>query len=160
MPAAVRDAAEGAIYEAGLAATQALSEIGRRIAANTGALLAIDYGYAATQTDETLQAVSRHQFADPLDHPGEIDLSAHVDFGALAEAAQGLKLKTLPLATQGDFLRRLGINERAAQLARANPGEAASIAAALERLTAPAAMGDLFKVFCTHSSGLEPFGFA
>jgi len=160
MPEPVRDAPDGAVFETSLAATHALTEIGSRIAASRGALLAIDYGYATTQTGETLQAVSRHEFADPLDHPGEVDLSAHVDFGALADAAKTLTLTVPPLATQGDFLRRLGIAQRAEQLVRANPGEAANIAAAVDRLTGPAQMGDLFKVFCAHSPGLQPAGFA
>jgi NADH dehydrogenase [ubiquinone] 1 alpha subcomplex assembly factor 7 len=160
MPAAVRDAPDGAVYEAGLAATQALTEIARRVSANGGAILAIDYGYGETQPGETLQAVARHQFADPLDHPGEVDLSAHVDFGALAEAAHATGLKTMSLATQGEFLTRLGINERAAQLIRSNPGELANIEAGVHRLTDAAQMGDLFKVFCAHSPGLEPLGFA
>jgi NADH dehydrogenase [ubiquinone] 1 alpha subcomplex assembly factor 7 len=160
LPEPVRNAEPGAVYEAAFAAGQVLESIGRRVASNGGALLAIDYGYAATQTGETLQAVSRHKYADPLDHPGEVDLSAHVDFSALATAARTIKLTTTPLATQGDFLRRLGIAERAAQLARANPAEAANVDAALRRLTESAQMGDLFKVFCAHSPGLVPPGFA
>lgn len=160
MPASVRDSEDGAVYEANLAATEVMKSIGGRVASNGGALLAIDYGYAATQIGETLQAVSRHKYADPLDHPGEVDLSAHVDFGALADASHALRLTTPPIATQGDFLRRLGIAERAAQLARANPAEAANLDAALHRLTDSTQMGDLFKVFCAHSPGLVPPGFS
>jgi NADH dehydrogenase [ubiquinone] 1 alpha subcomplex assembly factor 7 len=159
MPAAVREAEPGEVYEAGLAARDVVIRLGRRIAGQQGALLAIDYGYAETRTGETLQAIRSHAFADLLESPGEADISAHVDFGALAAAARETGLTVAPLATQGDFLGRLGMNERAAALARANPGQADVVEAARLRLTAPAQMGELFKVFCGHSGKLEPLGF-
>ncbi|HVW92006.1 MAG TPA: SAM-dependent methyltransferase [Devosia sp.] len=159
LPAAVRDAPEGAVYEAGLAANEVMSRLAKAVARRGGAILAIDYGYAETQPGETLQAVRRHAYADPLEAPGETDLSAHVDFGALAETAHAAGLATAKLATQGDFLKELGIVARAATLARANPDEAPAINTALERLTGPAQMGNLFKVFCAHSPGLVPQGF-
>src|SRR5690606_24597105 len=98
MPEAVRGAATGEVYEVGLAAADALQRLGQRIARQRGAILAIDYGYAETQTGETLQAVRHHAYADPLAAPGEADLSAHVDFGALARVAADLGLKVEPLA--------------------------------------------------------------
>jgi NADH dehydrogenase [ubiquinone] 1 alpha subcomplex assembly factor 7 len=160
LPEAVRNAAPGAVYEAGLAAVEAMRRLATRIAALGGAILAIDYGYAATRTGETLQAVSRHAYADPLAAPGAADLSAHVDFAALARVAEVAGLVAQPLATQGDFLRRLGIVERADALARANPDQAENIATALHRLTDATAMGELFKAFCAASPGLQPPGFA
>jgi NADH dehydrogenase [ubiquinone] 1 alpha subcomplex assembly factor 7 len=160
LPEAVRDSPEGAVYEAGLAAGEVTSRLARAVSRRGGAILALDYGYAETRTGETLQAVSRHAYADPLESPGEADLSAHVDFGALAAIARAAGLAVEPLAAQGDFLKALGILARAATLARANPGEAASINAALDRLTGPTQMGTLFKVFCAHSPGLQPEGFS
>jgi SAM-dependent MidA family methyltransferase len=159
LPEAVRDAAEGAIYEAGFAAREITTRLATAVARRGGAILAIDYGYAATQPGETLQAVRHHAYADPLEAPGETDLSAHVDFEALGEAARAAGLATLPLANQGGFLANLGIRERAAALSRANPGSADGIHAALDRLTSPTQMGKLFKVFCAHSPGLLPQGF-
>ena len=160
MPEAVRNAAEGETYEVSLAAADALQRLGKRVAAQRGAILAIDYGYAATQTGETLQAIRRHSFADVLDAPGEVDLSAHVDFGALRRFAMDLGLKVEPLATQRDFLGRLGIVERASALARANPGQLDVLAAALRRLTDSSEMGTLFKVFCASAGDVEPIGLA
>ena len=160
LPEAIRDAPEGAVYEAGLAATEVMSRLTRAVSRRGGAILALDYGYAETQTGETLQAVRRHAYADPLENPGEADLSAHVDFGALTTIARAAGLTVDPLASQGDFLKSLGILARAATLARANPGEAAAINAALDRLTGPTQMGSLFKVFCAHSPGLQPEGFS
>ena len=154
LPEAVRDAEQGAVYEAGLAAQDAMQRLGRKIAAQGGALLAIDYGYERTRTGETLQAVRRHAFADPLESPGEADISAHVDFEALGTAARAVGLELAPLRTQDWFLHHLGIEERAAMLSRANPGQAGEIERALARLTGKDQMGELFKVFCAHSPGL------
>jgi NADH dehydrogenase [ubiquinone] 1 alpha subcomplex assembly factor 7 len=160
MPEAVRGALPGEVYEVNLAAADALQRLGKRIASQRGALLAIDYGYTQTQTGETLQAVRRHGFADVLAAPGEADLSAHVDFGALTRVATDLGLRVEPLATQRDFLGRLGIVERASALAQANPGQLDALSAALRRLTDSSEMGTLFKVFCASAGDLEPIGFA
>ena len=160
MPPALADAPLGAVYEVSLAAADAMQRLGTLIAAQRGALLAIDYGYERTQPGETLQAVRRHAFADPLEAPGEADLSAHVDFEALGTVAMGLGLKVEPLATQRDFLARLGIVERATALARANPGQLDAIGASLRRLTHEDEMGTLFKVFCASAGDIEPIGFS
>lgn len=160
MPEAVRAAAPGEVYEVSLASVDVMQRLGKAAARRGGGILAIDYGYPRTRTGETLQAVRRHEFADPLEAPGEADLSAHVDFGALAEVTRKAGLTAQPLVTQGEFLRRLGIAERATALSRANPGEAAAIGAALDRLTGANQMGELFKVFCAASPGLVPPGFA
>ncbi|WP_421759226.1 class I SAM-dependent methyltransferase [Devosia sp.] len=159
LPPALHDSPEGAVYEVSLASADAMQRLGKRISELGGGLLAIDYGYAETQAGETLQAIRRHAFADPLETPGEIDLSAHVDFGALATVATGLGLKPA-LTTQRDFLARLGIVERASALAKANPAQVDTIAAALRRLTDVSEMGTLFKVFAATSGELEPIGFA
>lgn len=158
LPEAVRDAAPGEVYEANLAAQDVMQRLGRRIAAQGGALLAIDYGYERTQTGETLQAVAAHAFAELLENPGEADISAQVDFEALGDAARAVGLAVAPMATQDYFLRHLGIEERAQMLTRANPHHAGEIARALERLTGKDQMGELFKVFCAHSPGLSPPG--
>jgi NADH dehydrogenase [ubiquinone] 1 alpha subcomplex assembly factor 7 len=63
------------------------------------------------------------------------------------------------LLTQGEFLRRLGIEARAAALARARPDRAAVIGRQLERLTRADQMGELFKVACIHSPDWTPPGF-
>ena len=65
-------------------------EIGRRVVRFGGAALIIDYGHVESAIGDTLQAVGRHEFADPLLTPGEVDLTAHVDFQALAQAAESM----------------------------------------------------------------------
>jgi NADH dehydrogenase [ubiquinone] 1 alpha subcomplex assembly factor 7 len=160
IPQAVHGAARGEAYEVSVAAADVMQRLASAVARLGGVILAIDYGYAQTRTGETLQAVRGHAYADPLAAPGKADLSAHVDFGALAEVAKNVGLTVQPLATQSEFLRRLGIIERADTLSKANPGQAADIATALDRLTGPEQMGELFKVFCAASPGLAPPGFA
>lgn len=158
MPEAVRNAELGEVYEANLAAADVMQKLSKIVARQGGAILAIDYGYAKTRTGETLQAIRKHTFVDPLDAPGSSDLSAHVDFGALSEVATTAGLVAHRVTGQGDFLKRLGIVERADMLSRANPGQAPAIAAALRRLTDSAEMGELFKAFVAASPGLEPPG--
>jgi SAM-dependent MidA family methyltransferase len=159
MPAAVQEAQVNEVFEVGLASGEVMKRLAAIVSRQGGAILAIDYGYARTQTGETLQGVRRHQYADVLDAPGEVDLSAHVDFEALGNLAAQAGLAVAPLATQGQFLTRLGINERTKALSAANPGSAADLAAARARLVAPEQMGNLFKVLCAHSPGLQPLGF-
>ena len=159
LPESVRNAPEGSVYEAGLAAAEVMKRLAAAVSRRGGAILAVDYGYAQTQTGETLQAVRNHAYADPLDAPGETDLSTHIDFGTLGDIARATGLTAHPLADQGDFLRDLGITARAVALTKANPGAAADVKAALDRLTSPTEMGTLFKVFCAASPGLAPQGF-
>ena len=160
MPEAVADAEINAVFEVGLANGEVMKRLAGIVSTQGGAILAIDYGYARTQTGETLQGVRKHAYTDVLDAPGEVDLSAHVDFEALGTIAAKAGLAVQPLATQGQFLTRLGITERAKALSAANPGSAADIAAAKARLVAPEQMGNLFKAFCAASPGLRPPGFS
>ncbi|MCP8883908.1 SAM-dependent methyltransferase [Devosia sp. XJ19-1] len=159
MPDAVANAEPDTMLEVCFAAAEVLTRLGKVVSRQGGAVLAIDYGYATTQTGDTLQGVRRHAYADVLEAPGDTDLSAHVDFGALGNVARSTGLATQPLATQGQFLARLGIGERAAALTGANPASAPDIRAAHDRLVGQDQMGTLFKVFCAHSPGLAPVGF-
>ncbi|WP_036260010.1 class I SAM-dependent methyltransferase [Methylocapsa aurea] len=145
--------AHGEILEVGLAASHLMLTLATRIAEQGGALLAIDYGYCEPSRGETLQAVRRHGFADPLHDPGEADLTAHVDFCSLERAARAAGAQVHGPAPQGQWLARLGIFERAAMLrSHADQSQCAAIDAALERLAGtPGAdsatdMARLFKV--------------
>ncbi|MCC6946769.1 MAG: SAM-dependent methyltransferase [Bradyrhizobiaceae bacterium] len=122
-------------------------EIARRIAADGDAALLIDYGHENSGFGDTLQAVRGHKPVDPLQGPSEADLTAHVDFEALARTALREGVHTIGPVTQGQFLRNLGIELRAENLKRGK--DAATVAAvdtALARLTGPSpGMGELFK---------------
>jgi SAM-dependent MidA family methyltransferase len=119
-------------------------EIGRRVATHGGAALIVDYGDAESRGD-TLQALRAHTYADPLQDPGQADLTAHVAFGPLARAAEPAIASAL--VPQGVFLERLGITARAQALARNLSGAALEAhVSAHRRLTHPEEMGNLFKV--------------
>jgi len=139
------DAPIGGVYETSPAALAIAEEIGHAIARKGGAALIIDYGYDRPGFGETLQAVGRHRFKDVLDAPGEIDLSAHVDFTALAAAARRGGAQTFGPVGQGRLLDALGIGARAEKLARLNKNEASLVAGAVDRLASPEQMGTLFK---------------
>ncbi len=143
VPSDLRDAPEHSVCEM-CATGQALTEeIAARVARQGGAALFIDYGYEGPQCGETLQALSRHQPVEPLADPGNADLTAHVDFAALAAAARkGGAICHGPIP-QGLLLQALGIDVRAHQLAQ--HGDAAAIMAARDRLVSDTQMGQLFK---------------
>lgn len=147
--------AAGAILELRHDAPVAL--LARRLARHGGAALIIDYGHAETAPGDTLQALRGHQYADPLADPGEADLTTQVDFAALIRTAHREGAATHGPIGQGEFLRRLGIEARAARLkASATPQQAAGIDAALTRLTAAEEMGTLFKVLGIADPKLGP----
>ncbi|WP_019904952.1 SAM-dependent methyltransferase [Methylobacterium sp. 77] len=122
--------------------------LSRRIVAQGGALLAVDYGHVRPGFGDTLQAVSAHRFTDPLLAPGEADLTTHVDFAALARAASAEGARVDGPLEQAAFLVNLGLNQRADRLKRAaTPEQAEAVDVALARLTASGrrGMGSLFK---------------
>jgi SAM-dependent MidA family methyltransferase len=134
--------------------------LARRLVAQGGAALIVDYGHARPGTGDTLQAVSRHAFADPFEAPGERDLTAHVDFSALAAAARAEGARVFGPVTQGDWLDAMGLPLRAAALAKAAPDRTEEIAEARDRLSAPERMGRLFKAMALVSPAWpEPAGF-
>ena len=144
---ALPDAPKGAIREVCAPALQITAEIAAHIRTHGGAMLVIDYGYASGAGD-TFQAMADHAYADPLAAPGEADLTAHVDFSALAEAAKRAGARPMNLLIQADLLDRLGILARAQRLGmRASPSNRAAIEDAVVRLTdrSPRGMGALFK---------------
>ena len=121
----------------------------------------VDYGHERSAPGDTVQAVRGHAFAPILASPGEHDLTAHVDFEAVAQAATSAGAMTTAVATQRDWLNRLGIGARAAALTNANPERADELATAVQRLTGRDAMGELFKVIAVHARDWsEPAGFA
>lgn len=148
---AFRNASAGALVEDNLPARLTVAETSTRIARHGGVAYWIDYGGWRSQGD-TLQALRQHRPDDPLAHPGEADLTAHVDFEPLAALAQAFAYDT-----QGAVLTRLGIDARAQRLARNLTGAALEgHRAAHHRLTDPSEMGSLFKILAITSAGAPP----
>lgn len=161
LPQPVLDAPDGAVAEICPQGRVLAEAIGRRLGREPGAALIIDYGYARSSVGDSLQALRRHKFHPVLDAPGTADLTAHVDFQSLAEAA--IPARAWGPVDQGDFLRRLGIETRAALLAQAGGAKVETdLMGQLRRLIDPGEMGTLFKVLAlAHPAlplppGLEP----
>jgi NADH dehydrogenase [ubiquinone] 1 alpha subcomplex assembly factor 7 len=154
VPDDLRDAHTASVYEQSSTARKLMRDLAKRLAAQGGVLIAIDYGYHDRAAGDTLQAVHAHAYADPFARPGRSDLTAHVDFSALKHAAQSVRgVKVRGPIDQGDWLVAIGIDLRADQLTRANPGRAAELAAARMRLIHPDQMGSLFKVLGVSGPG-------
>lgn len=152
-------APEGAVQEVSEAARAIVAALAARLARQGGAALLVDYGYAAPAFGDTLQAVRAQETGlDPLAEPGSRDLTAHVDFAALAEAARAAGAASFGPLPQGLFLQRLGLMTRAAMLAQARPRLAGEILSGAERLVAAEGMGRLFKVLalCDSRIGAPP----
>ncbi len=147
-----------AIIELRPEAERIIGRIADIIARNGGGAIIVDYGEDGSLGD-TFQAVRDHLPTDPLAEPGAADLTAHVDFAALAGSAGGVAVTGL--TTQGDFLSRLGIGQRARSLSKSAGGALHEHEAALDRLIGPDQMGHLFKVIGLHPHGSAPLpGFA
>jgi NADH dehydrogenase [ubiquinone] 1 alpha subcomplex assembly factor 7 len=159
LPAALSgiDAADGAIFESRPAASQLIAALAVRARQAPLVALIADYGHRETGLGETLQAVHRHRFADPLVRPGETDLTAQVDFGALKGTATGLGLAAYGPMKQGEFLLKLGLAARCDRLLRnATDAQQAALVSGAARLADPRQMGLLFKMLVLQSSGLAP----
>ena len=155
IPEGLRDAAPGAIIETSPASVGIMRVLAARIVAQGGALLAIDYGYQGPAIGDTLQAVRGHAFANPFDEPGERDLTAHVDFATLGLVGHASGAIASGPVDQGDLLRALGIDARAAALAQKDPRVLADRDRLVER------MGTLFMALAIrHPDWPQPAGFA
>ena len=154
-------APSGAIAERAPAREALAGALAERIAAEGGAALIIDYGHERPGFGDTLQAMRRHRRNGVLEDPGTADLTAHVDFSALASAARQAGTNVFGPVPQGRFLRSLGIDARAARLQQnASADQAADIDAALRRLTGGHGMGELFKALALAHPALDtPPGF-
>ncbi len=136
------------------------AHISQRIRQNGGAALLVDYGYAKTATGDTFQALKKHEYVSTLDHCGEADLTAHVNFQALANAALAQGAKVHGPISQGQFLLGLGLLERAGQLgAGKSTLDQDQIRKDVERLAADDQMGALFKVLCITNTSEKPIPF-
>lgn len=162
VPESLRTAPQGSLVEVCPLGQSLMAEMARHVAANGLAVLAVDYGYTQSAVGETLQALKGHAPVDPLNDPGSADITAHVDFAALARAATEAGGHVHGPTTQAAFLGRLGLAARTQALVASRPDLAEQTRAASARLVDPArtGMGTLFKVLAVTPPGLEPAGFA
>lgn len=154
IPEKLRNAPEGAIAEIAIGAEALIMALKDKLV--PGRALFIDYGGDDETGGDTFQALAAHTKVDPLVAPGQADLTAHVDFAAISRFARAAGLDVHGPVPQAQFLRTLGLDQRAQALANANPERAERIAREHARLTAPDQMGELFKVICLSSPNLPP----
>ena len=160
VPLHLRHVDPGGIIESCPMARKLMRALARRLHDQGGAMLVIDYGHEGGAHGDTLQAVHAHAYADPFAKPGVSDLTAHVDFSALAGSARAAGTHVAGPVEQGQWLVSLGLSDRAAILARNAPRRAEEIGEAYRRLTHPDEMGELFKVMAvTGRRWPEPGGF-
>ena len=144
----------GGVFEHQPLSQEIMRTIAKRVVAEGGAALFIDYGHGEHGIGETLQAVKGHDFTDALKSPGDADLTAHVDFEQLMVAAREEGAEVLGPVPQGAFLERLGMRQRADMLMmNANEEQMTEIDAAYSRLTDGEQMGMLFKVIAVVPQG-------
>ncbi|HEX9361503.1 MAG TPA: SAM-dependent methyltransferase [Bradyrhizobium sp.] len=162
LPPLVRAAPVGAVFE--WRPDAEIMRIATRVRDQGGAALIIDYGHLRSDVGDTFQAIAGHSFTDPLKNPGQADITAHVDFQALARAAEDLGARVHGPVPQGDFLTRLGIETRALTLmAKTTPEISEDISGALKRLIGGGrgSMGSMFKVLAASEPNLTSLaGFA
>ncbi|CAN1722511.1 NADH dehydrogenase [ubiquinone] 1 alpha subcomplex assembly factor 7 [Hyphomicrobium sp. 1Nfss2.1] len=155
LPASLPAPAEGDIYEHRRTAFA-------RLAADLAALgtplagLFIDYGHTVPNYGDTLQAILAHRYTDPLQTPGQADLTMQVDFTAFAHAIAAAGMRCDGPLPQAEFLGRLGAVERASRLMAANPARAAEIESGMARILAPTGMGGRFQVLGIRSVDVSP----
>ena len=153
--------APGYLSEINLAADGLIASLAQCL--NQGLILMIDYGFGESEYYHsqrhmgTLRAHYRHHaLDDPFYLPGLCDLTAHVDFSAVARAASAAGLDLAGYTSQANFLLNAGLTDLLMQI---SPGDAAAYlpqANAVQRLVSPAEMGDLFKVIAFTQGNVAP----
>ncbi len=148
-----RDAAEGEIVELNDAAGEFIASVAARARQHPCAALVVDYGPERSGLGDSLQAIADRHPVNPLSPAGSADLTAHVDFAALAEMASAAGCLVQGPVPQGGFLAELGLFQRTDRLARSlNSAQAAALLVSARRLAEPDAMGRLFKVLAVRSA--------
>ncbi len=152
---------EGKIFELSRARQNFMADLVKKLKAQCGAGLIIDYGHLKPGYGGTFQALRSHEYTDPLKDVGHSDVTSHVDFSALSTVALAQGVDVLGLTRQGDFLMALGIQLRAHQLLQKASGQSANdIQKALHRLVHSNEMGSLFKVMgLNYGASVKPAGF-
>jgi SAM-dependent MidA family methyltransferase len=153
---------EGKVYERNEPARAFVAALAARCTTHPGAALFLDYGPEQSTPGDSLQAIANGRPADPLSPPGTADLTAHVDFAALATTARATGAAVHGPIPQGPFLARLGLFQRTGRLARGQPpARAAALVQAAQRLAEPNRMGRLFKALALCHPSCPPLpGFA
>ena len=157
LPAPFEAFGDDGLYEVSPISCAIAEDLGSRLQALGGAGLVIDYGHLQSASGDTLQAVKTHKPCGVLEYPGTSDLTAHVDFEALAKAFAAGGAEALPFKTQGQFLGEMGLQQRLTTLSAKLQGkQREDFIAGARRLVDEKQMGQLFKVLCVAQSQRQP----
>ena len=159
LPLEAAAAADGTVFEYAPAREALCQQMAEHIHRHGGIALIIDYGHEKSAMGDTLQAVRKHQYEHIFAHPGQADLTSHVDFQALQIAAAAGGAKASNIITQADFLLGLGLLERAGALgADKDDMTRQKITQDVNRLAGSGddQMGQLFKVLCLSGKSTIP----
>lgn len=160
IPPALRKLPDHNLVEIRPGLTSLVDQLAQRAKSNPVLALFIDYGPARSEAGDSLQAISAHQKVNPLQRPGEVDITARVDFEQFALDATAAGLLVTPPVSQRSWLQKMGLLERAASLSSQHTDNRAKIARQVHRLTDPDEMGELFRIICVYSPDLPvPAGF-
>jgi len=161
-PGMPRGAVPEDIFESCSAGQDVIAEIAHRFREHKGRALIIDYGHGRSAFGDTFQAMRHHASWPVLSKPGLADVTAHVDFAALARKARSEDVRADGPVMQRDFLTRLGLRVRLEALMNSVDGEEKreAIRSAALRLVDADGMGSLFKVLSISPKGASaPPGF-
>ena len=137
----------GNTIEYPIEALKFLEAIAKKINKFEGGLLTFDYGYAIKKNQNTLQSVKKHKYLDLFFEPGYSDITSHINFKLFHEILNKNNLDVKKITKQSEFLKKIGILERANILSKKMTFKAkANMFYRLKRLLNPKEMGDLFKV--------------
>ena len=144
----------GNTIEYPLVALKFLKVIAKKINKFDGGLLTFDYGYTANKNQNTLQSVKKHKYTNLFSIPHHSDITSHLNFKLFQKILIKNNLNVEKIGTQNDFLRKIGILERANILSKKMTfKEKANMFYRLKRLIDPSEMGNLFKVLFAQKKG-------
>ena len=135
-------------------ALKLLEDIAKKINKFDGGLLTFDYGNATKKNQNTLQSVKKHSYTNLFLEPGYSDITSHINFELFCEILKKNNLDVKKITTQNEFLKKIGILERANILSKKMTFKAkANMFYRLKKLLDYGEMGSLFKVLFAHKKG-------
>ena len=145
---------DGNVIEYPIEAIKILDTIAKKINKFNGGLLTFDYGYTSNKNQDTLQSVKKHRHVNILSMPHYSDITTHLNFKLFFEILKKNNLNVQKIITQNEFLKKMGILERANILSKKMTfKEKTNMFYRLKRLLDYSEMGSLFKVLFAYKKG-------
>ena len=137
----------GSVIEYPIEAIKFLETIAEKVNKFDGGFLTFDYGYISQKNQNTLQSVKKHKFKNIFSMPHRSDITSHLNFKLFNKILKKNNLNVEKITTQNEFLKKIGIIERANILSKTMTfKEKINMFYRLKRLIDQKEMGNLFKV--------------